>query len=151
MNFIICYLFDTADCNGLNDHSLENKEQCHCRNPVSYTHLRNQHFHQLHFCYPQILRSLPQHLWCKMCIRDRYIGFTLAVQPMITPSCSSFSILADTDGDDRKTCAAISFSGVRANRGLPSSNAVIPSCKFHARAFVYGTGRIKGWSGYRCV
>ncbi len=26
MNFIICYLFDTADCNGLNDHSLENKK-----------------------------------------------------------------------------------------------------------------------------
>lgn len=25
MNFIICYLFDTADCNGLNDHSLEIK------------------------------------------------------------------------------------------------------------------------------
>ena len=36
MNFIICYLFDTADCNGLNDHSLENKEQCHCRNHCNY-------------------------------------------------------------------------------------------------------------------
>ena len=33
---------------------------------------------------------------------------------MITPSCSSFSILADTDGDDKNTCAAISLSGVRA-------------------------------------
>ena len=31
-------------------------------------HRRNQHFHQLHFCSPQILRSLPQHLWCKRAV-----------------------------------------------------------------------------------